>query len=146
MHVKRLWLERNGELLRTAAIRQQLLVSRWVLQQVGKNYRFVIAAQEVPLSAAQREEGKIVLVTPTLIYPQATEEENQELFIFKAGDKVLHFGVIKKKLSLMVDVVEILSDAGFGALALDVGSGASGGDVAAWQAASIGQSSAASSR
>lgn len=46
----------------------------------------------------------------------------------------------------MVDVVEILSDAGFGALALDVGSGASGGDVAAWQAASIGQSSAASSR
>lgn len=46
----------------------------------------------------------------------------------------------------MVDVVEVLSDAWFGTLALDVCSGASGGAVAGGQAAQSGQSSAAESR
>lgn len=93
------------------------------------------------------------------------------IITFEAGDKVLHFSVVEEKLeaekhisplprlwktlfcdgshahlSLMVDVVEVLSDAWFGALALDVCSGASGGGVAGRQAAKSGQSSAAERR
>lgn len=104
MHVQRLRAERDGQLLRPAAVRQQLLVSRGsrlprgTLQQVGEDDGTVIAAQEVPLPATQGQEGEVLLVSTALIGPQPTEEEDQELFIFETGDKVLHFGVIEEKL------------------------------------------------
>ncbi len=47
---------------------------------------------------------------------------------------------------MVVDVVEVLSDTWFRALALDVCSGGSGGGVAGGQAAQSGQTSAAESR
>lgn len=88
MHEQRLRLEKHGEHLRAAAVRQQLLFSgeplgaRGTLQQVGEDHGSVVTAQEVPLSAAQRQEGE-VLVTPGLIGAQAAEEENQEVFVWK---------------------------------------------------------------
>lgn len=151
MHVQRLRTKRDTELFCTAAVRQQLLISydallpRGVRQQVGEDHRPVIAAQEVSLPATQGHEGEVLLVTPTLIGTQPAEEEDQELFIFEAGDKVFNFSVIEEKLSLMVDVVEVFSNTWFGALALDVCSGASGGGAAGGQAPQSGQSSAAES-
>lgn len=53
---------------------------------------------------------------------------------------------VNPHLSLVVDVVEVLSDAGLRALALDVGSGGSAGGEAGGRAAQSGQSSAAESR
>lgn len=88
MHEQRFRSERRGEHLRAAAVRQQLLFSgeplgaRGALQQVGEDHGSVVAAQEVPFSATQRQEGE-VLVTPALIGSQAAEEENQEVFIWK---------------------------------------------------------------
>lgn len=99
-----------------------------------ENYRAVIAAQEVPLPTTQGQEGEVLLVTAALIGAQAAEEEDQKLFIFKTGDKVLHFGVIEEKLALVVDVVKVLPDSWFGALALDVGGGGSGRGEAGGQA------------
>lgn len=83
-----------------------------------------------------------------------------EIITFKTGDKVLHFGVIEEQLeaeqtaaadmkwwafflscrlidahlSLMVDVVEVFSDARLGTLALDVVRGCSGAAAAGEQA------------
>lgn len=95
----------------------------------------VVTPQEVSLPATKRQEREVLLIASTLVDPQLTEEEDQELFIFEAGYKVLHFNVIKEKLSLVVDVVEVFTDAGLGALALGVDSGDSGGGVAGAQAA-----------
>lgn len=145
MHVQRLWAERGAQLLGPAAVRQQLLIPRDSLQQVGEDHRTVVAAQEVPLPATQGQEGEVLFIAPALIWTQPTEEEDQELFIFEAGDKVLHFCAIEEKLSLVVNVVEVFSDTWFRALALDVCSGGSGGDAAGGQAAQSGQTSAAES-
>lgn len=153
MHVQRLRAERDGQLLRAAAVRQQLLIisrdswrPRGTLQQVGEDQGTVVAAHKVPLPATRGQEGEVLLVTTALIRTQPGEEEDQELFVFEAGDKVLHFSVVEEKLSLVVDVVEVLSDPWFWALALDVCSGGSGGGVAGGQAAQSGQSSEAESR
>lgn len=81
MHVQSLWAKWDGELLRTTAVRQQLLLFSRALQQVGEDHRSVITPQEIPLPAAQGQEGEILFVTPTLICAQTTEEEDQELFI-----------------------------------------------------------------
>lgn len=113
---------------------------------MGEDHRAVIAAQEVPLPATQGQEGEVLLIAATLIRAQPTEEEDQEVFVFEARDKVLHFSVIEEKLSLVVNIVEVLSDTWFRALALDVCSGGSGGGVAGGQAAQSGQTSAAESR
>lgn len=85
MHVQSLRLKGDGQFFRAAAERQQLLV--WILQQVCEDHRAVIAAQEVPLSAAQGQEGEVVLVTTALVWAQPTEEEDQELFIWWEMDK-----------------------------------------------------------
>lgn len=88
MHEQRIRSEKHGEHLRAAAVRQHLLFSgeplgaRGALQPVGEDHGSVVTAQEVPLSAAQRQEGE-VLVTPALIGAQAAEEENQEVFVWK---------------------------------------------------------------
>lgn len=54
----------------------------------------VFTAQEVTLSATKREEREGSLVAPAVVGSQTGEESDQELQVFEAGDKVLHFGVI----------------------------------------------------
>lgn len=76
MHIKRLRMERLRQLLCPAAEWQQLLLSWESWQQVGEDNRFVIAAQEVPLPAAQRHEGEVALVASALIHTQTIEEED----------------------------------------------------------------------
>lgn len=143
VHVEGLGAKRDGQFVSPATIRQQLLVCLSALEQVGEDHRSIITAHKVPLSATRGQEGEVVLITPALIQSQTTEEENQEVFVFETGDKVLDFSVIEEQLSLMVDVVEVFSDAWLWTLALDVGSGASGGGAAGGQAAQSGQPSAA---
>lgn len=88
MHIQCLRAEWDGQLLCPATVRQQLLVSRdpqWdsrTLQQVSEDNRTVIAAQEVSLPATQGQVGEVLLITPSLIQPQPTEEEDQELVIW----------------------------------------------------------------
>lgn len=75
----------------------------------------------------------------TSTHPAETRIQNSFLEILSAVGAYTH-------LSLVVDVVEVLSDAWVGALALDVRSGGSGGGVAGGHAAQSGQTSAAASR
>lgn len=82
VHVQRLGPEGDGQLLCAAAVRQLLLLLLvGGLQQVGEDHGSVVAAQEVPLPPAQRQEGEVVLVAAALIQPQTAEEEDQELFV-----------------------------------------------------------------
>lgn len=82
MHIQRLRAERDGKLLPSAAEGQQLLISSKsprasrALQQVCENHGPVVAAQEVPLPAAHRQEGEVLLITPALVWPQPAEEED----------------------------------------------------------------------
>lgn len=83
VHVDFLWAEGNRELVSPAAVRQQL-PRRFllVLQQVSEDHRTVIATQEVPLPATERQEGKGLLEAASLVRLQPTEEEDQELLVW----------------------------------------------------------------
>lgn len=144
VHVDFLWAEGNRQLVGPAAVRQQL-PRRFllVLQQVSEDHGTVVATKEVPLPATERQEGKGLLVAASLIQLQPTEEEDQELLVFKAGHEVLYLGVVQKELSLVVNIVEVLSDPRFRALALGVRGGPPGGGAAGREAALRGHQSPA---
>lgn len=90
------------------------------IQEVGKDNRDIIAADVVHFSATRRDVGKLILVTALRVHAKTLEEKRKEFLVFKTCDEVLHFGVIKKKLALVVNVVEVLSSLGREGLALNI--------------------------
>lgn len=94
---KHSWLERHGQAGAASAVGQEV-IPVGSGQDLGKNHRKVVAAQEIPLPAAAGKEWEFRLVAPAPVPLQVLEEEGEESHVFKAGDEVLDLGVVQEKL------------------------------------------------
>lgn len=75
--------------------------------EVRKNDRHIVAFYVVPFPSARRKVRKLVFVISGFVEFQSLEEKQEKFFIFEAGGKVLNSRVVEKKLSVVVDEVEI---------------------------------------
>lgn len=79
-HHQTLRLERHGQALAAAAVGEELALAG-TRQELGEDDGTIVATEEIPLPAAEREEREFGLVTPAPVWLQPLEEEGEEAYV-----------------------------------------------------------------